>query len=254
MRNPSQQVGHLIQTNTQSLQTLQAQLVERLETLRNTTDQRLIEARQSGEQGQTAMRESLEARLTELRQSTDKNLAEMRGTVELRLRELQSCFADALLAGELRDLRRARQPVGEFVEGGHWRQTQRIDCCCFEGRIALAPHRGQVLARCRLLLRGAGMFEFGTGQRRLGGEHDRLGRGACLQPMLRTGDRAPALPDVEVGDLALLLRRHHGEIATRHLGEQIETACLALQGQRIDPRLRNRASRIQLAAAFEHRG
>jgi len=85
-----QQVGHLTQTNTQSLQTLQAQLVERLEALRRTTDQRLIEARQSGEQSQTAMRESTELRLTELRQSTDKNLAEMRSTVELRLRELQA--------------------------------------------------------------------------------------------------------------------------------------------------------------------
>ncbi|MGC9163786.1 MAG: DNA recombination protein RmuC, partial [Thiomonas sp.] len=85
-----QQVGHLTQTNTQTLHALQAQLVERLDALRATTDQRLIEARQSAEQGQTAMREATEARLTELRQSTDKNLSEMRGTVELRLRELQA--------------------------------------------------------------------------------------------------------------------------------------------------------------------
>jgi DNA recombination protein RmuC len=85
-----QQVGHLTQTNTQSLQSLQAQLIERLDALRKATDQRLIEARQSAEQGQTAMRESTELRLTELRQSTDKNLNEMRGTVELRLRELQA--------------------------------------------------------------------------------------------------------------------------------------------------------------------
>ncbi len=85
-----QQVGHLTQTNTQSLQALQAQLIERLDALRKATDQRLIEARQSAEQGQTAMREATELRLTELRQSTDKNLNEMRGTVELRLRELQA--------------------------------------------------------------------------------------------------------------------------------------------------------------------
>ncbi|MEW6559954.1 MAG: DNA recombination protein RmuC [Pseudomonadota bacterium] len=52
-----QQVGHLTQTNTQSLQAMQTQLAERLDALR---------------------------------QATDKNLAEMRGTVELRLRELQA--------------------------------------------------------------------------------------------------------------------------------------------------------------------
>ncbi len=85
-----QQVGQLTQASTQTIQTLQAQLVQHLEALRGTTDQRLVESRQSSEQGQKAMREATEQRLTELRQTTDKGLNEMRGTVELRLRELQA--------------------------------------------------------------------------------------------------------------------------------------------------------------------
>jgi DNA recombination protein RmuC len=82
--------AQLMHASKENSESLQAQLTKYLEALRQTTDQRLIEARQSAEQGQTAMREATELRLTELRQSTDKNLNEMRGTVELRLRELQA--------------------------------------------------------------------------------------------------------------------------------------------------------------------
>ncbi len=69
-----QQVGHLTQTNTQSLQTLQAQLVERLDALRQSTDKSLSE-----------MRGTMELRLRELQADNEKKLEQMRATVDEKL-------------------------------------------------------------------------------------------------------------------------------------------------------------------------
>jgi DNA recombination protein RmuC len=80
-----QQVGHLTQTNTQSLQSLQAQLVERLDALRQTTDHRLVESRQSADQKLEEVRGTVEVRLREMQADNEKKLEQMRLTVDEKL-------------------------------------------------------------------------------------------------------------------------------------------------------------------------
>ena len=71
--------------------------------------------------------------------------------------------------------------------------------------------------------------------------------------MARSSDRALALGDVQLRDLALLLRRHRGEISPRDFGQQIKAPGFALDGQGVYPALRQHTSGVQLAAAFKHR-
>ena len=62
-----------------------------------------------------------------------------------------------------------------------------------------------MLTSTGLALDGAGTLELGAGKRRLGGQHDRFGRGPGLQAMPCTGDGSTPLTDIQVCNLALLL-------------------------------------------------
>lgn len=81
----TQQVGQLTQTTLQTLQSLQTQLAERLEALRQATDRRLVESRESAEQRLNDMRATVELRLRELQADNEKKLEQMRLTVDEKL-------------------------------------------------------------------------------------------------------------------------------------------------------------------------
>ena len=54
-----------------------------------------------------------------------------------------------------------------------------------------------------------------------------------------------------VGD-TVLLRRNDGQVAPGHLRQEVQPLGLSLDRQRVDPRLHQRAARVELAAALEH--
>ena len=108
-----------------------------------------------------------------------------------------------------------------------------------------------MLPRRRMALLGTGTIQLRSGQGRLRGQHDRLGRSAGLQPLPRSGDGTLPLGNVELGDLALALRGDHRQVATRDFRQQVEAPGLALDRQGIDATLRQRATRIELAATLK---
>ena len=56
-------------------------------------------------------------------------------------------------------------------------------------------------------------------------------------------------------DLRLIdARRGDSEVSARDIGQQVQALRLALQGERVDAGLGQRAPRIQLAAALQHAG
>ena len=77
-----------------------------------------------------------------------------------------------------------------------------------------------MLACCRFLLIRTGALQFGARQRCFRSEHYGLRRRTRLQSMTGTGYRPATLRDVQIGNVALPLRRHHGQVAPGDLGQQ----------------------------------
>ena len=169
-------------------------------------------------------------------------------------RELQARLANALLAGELLQFRRAIQQCRKRLHIADARKAQGIAACHIECRCTLAPQRRQVLTRGRVALDGTRAIQLGACKRGLRGQHHRFRRCTRLQALSRAGHGAPALGDVAIGDLTLAACAGHGEMTPRGVREQVEPARFALHRERIDATFGEHATRVQLAAAFEHGG
>ena len=96
--------------------------------------------------------------------------------------------------------------------------------------------------------------QFRTRQCSLRGQHHRLRRCPGLQADPRRRQGALALADIELGDLALLLRRHQRQVTTGDFGQQVEAAGFAFDRERIDAAVRQYPPCVELATALKNRG